>query len=130
MIKIVVDTLGTWLPTDSSRNWGIDGLLVDLDASTAEGPFYTIIENSDESLVIETDDDLSTVVNNQLIGVHIFERLNVTGGAQVDFGDDKVIVNDIANSSIDASSSVSADCGCLQGSRRGCRKYAETNEIA
>jgi hypothetical protein len=106
-----IDTQGTWLPTDSERNWGLDGFTVDLDADDATSPHYRISSNGDESLIIETADDLSEadLVGKELLGVHTFETLNVTGGAQVDFGDDRVIVNDLTNSTIDSDSSVTAD---------------------
>jgi hypothetical protein len=106
-----IDTQGTWLPTDSERNWGLDGFTVDLDVDDATSPHYRISSNGDESLIIETADDLSEadLVGKELLGVHTFETLNVTGGAQVDFGDDRVIVNDLTNSTIDSDSSVTAD---------------------
>jgi hypothetical protein len=103
-----IDTQGTWLPTDTQRNWGLDGLTVDLDADDATSPHYRISSSSDESLIIDTADDLSDAVGKELLGVHTFETLNVTGGAQVDFGDDRVIVNDLTNSIIDSDSSVTA----------------------
>jgi hypothetical protein len=103
-----IDTVGTWLPTDPLRNWGLDGFMVDLDVADVASPHYRISSNSDESLIIDTADDLSSAVGKELVGIHNFETLNVTGGAQLDFGDDQVIINDLQNSTIDSSSSVTA----------------------
>ena len=88
--------------------WGLDGLYVDLNAADALGPFYKIESNTDDALIIRTQDNLLGIEGQQLLGVHQLEILNVTGGAQVDFGVDRVIVNDTANSSIDTTSSVTA----------------------
>jgi len=107
--NIFIDTsYGTWKTTDSNFGWGIDGLTVSLDATNIASPLYTIISNTDETFVVETIDDLTTVVGNELIGVYEFETLNVTNGAAVSFGTDRVIVNNLPGSIIDATSSVTA----------------------
>jgi len=41
-----------------------------------------------------------------MIGVHHFQVLNVTGGADVDFGTDRIVIDDPANSSVGANSTL------------------------
>ena len=107
--RLLIDTLGTWLPADSGYGWGLDGLQVRLDDSAAASPVYTIDSNTESSLIILTSDDLSGYVGKELQGVKTFNTLHVTGGASVDFGEDQIIVTDLADSVIDSTSSVTAD---------------------
>ncbi|PCJ99256.1 MAG: hypothetical protein COA42_24145, partial [Alteromonadaceae bacterium] len=94
---VEIDTIGPWRETDLKRDRGVQGLYVDLDASTDEGPFYRIVENTTDSLIVEVlpDDDLNSVLNNDLIGVHQLASLQVKGGASVDFGGDRLILDDV-----------------------------------
>ncbi|TLM76761.1 hypothetical protein FDY93_12425, partial [Microbulbifer harenosus] len=95
-----------WIPTDTDLGWGIDGISVDLDASEAAGEHYKVVKNSKNTITVLTENDLSAVVGQELMGVHIFDAVTVTGGASVDFGEDRVIVLDPSASFIDAQSSL------------------------
>ncbi|MCG8433819.1 MAG: hypothetical protein MJA83_07310, partial [Gammaproteobacteria bacterium] len=104
--RLRIDTIdGIWRATDEEFGWGIDGLLVDL--GDGNGP-YRIISNTDSSLIVETPNNLAGIAGNQLVGVHIFDTIRIENGARVDFGSDRVIVLDTANSVIDASSTFTA----------------------
>ena len=72
--------------------------------------YYEITSNGYESLIIHTDDDLSIYNgrNSELIGVHSFDTIDVQGGAQVDFGIDRVFVNDLGSSILDDISHINA----------------------
>ncbi|MGD9172148.1 MAG: hypothetical protein PVI97_19180, partial [Candidatus Thiodiazotropha sp.] len=99
---LAIDTLGPWSPSDMATQEGIAGLSVDLDLNDPDSPLYVIQSNSDYSFIIETEDDLgdADLVGKELLGVHTFETLKVTGGAWADFGDDRVVIRDLAGSSI------------------------------
>ena len=97
-----VDTYGgLWQPSEPAAARGLQGLYVDLDASDVEGPYFKIVSNTDNALVVESAQPLSpsALVGKQLIGVHQLRRLVVGEGASVDFLGDRVIVEDLANSS-------------------------------
>ena len=81
-----------WRDSNPAYDWGVQGLTVDLDAQDDASPLYTIESNDPWRLVIATPDDLSGVVGNELVGVHRFDQLRVTGGASVNFGGDRVDV--------------------------------------
>ncbi len=80
-----------WQATDVDLDWGVDGIGVDLDASDDLSSLYVIESNTQNALVIRTNDDLSGVLGNELVGVHTFGAVSTLGGASIDFGDDKVI---------------------------------------
>ena len=84
-----------WRATDQALGWGIDGIEVDLDASEDVSPLYEIESNTESAIRIRTNDDLSGVVNNDLIGVHTFESVTSLGGASISFGDDRLILNSV-----------------------------------
>jgi len=88
-----------WKATNAAYDWGIDGLSVDLDGDGLL-PLYVIKENTTNTITLETVDDLSAVLGNELVGVHTFETIQVLGGASVDFGEDRVVILDHANSEI------------------------------
>jgi hypothetical protein len=100
-----------WQATDVNYDWGIAGLNVDLDASETSSSHYYVTENTTDTLTVYTSDDLSLVIGNELVGVHNYETVHVVNGAQLTLGDDRLIVNDTANSNIDAASSVTAEGG-------------------
>jgi hypothetical protein len=79
-----------------------------MNAADTAGPSYRILSNRDNVLVVESQDDLTGMVGNELIGVQQFETLNVLGGAQLDFGADRVVVYDLLGSGIGASSAVTS----------------------
>ena len=95
-----------WLATDAALGWGVDGIEVDLDASETSSPQYVIASNTQNTLTIATTDDLSGVVGGELVGVHTFNTLTVTGGADVDFGEDRLVVLDVAGSTIGTNSTL------------------------
>ncbi|WP_444919044.1 PA14 domain-containing protein [Microbulbifer sp. JMSA003] len=95
-----------WKSTDLELGWGIDGLLVDLSATETNSPHYEVVSNTTNTITIITGDDLRGVIGQELVGVHIFETISVSGGASVDFGTDKLIIRDIDNSYIDSNSRV------------------------
>ncbi|WP_353407566.1 hypothetical protein [Pseudoteredinibacter isoporae] len=96
---------GVWDVEVSGTPWATDnrlaGRLVNLDVSDAAAPNYIIHSHTDNTLKIHTDDDLSVYSGKTLIGVHIFEAIEVKNGAYLDFGADRVIVNNIGASTID-----------------------------
>lgn len=98
--EIWVETFGNWKETNEELEFGLQGLLVDLDASTEAGSLYTVVSNTTRSLTVSTSDDLSSIVGQDLIGVHQFERLVIKNGALADFGGDRVVINDLANSEV------------------------------
>jgi len=104
-----IEVNGTpWRMTDVAHDWGLDGIDVDLDASNATGPLYRIVRNTANTLTVHTADDLGGLIGRELIGVHTFETLQVLGKADVDFGGDRVIVNDVDNSRVTPGSTLRA----------------------
>ena len=87
-------------------DWGFIDYQVSLNVADINAPTYRVLSNTEETLIVESAVDLSTVVGNELIGVQTFETLSATNGANVDFGGDRVIINNIPASIIDASSTV------------------------
>jgi len=87
-----------WQATNEVLERGIQGLEVSLDAADPAAPLYTVVENSVDWFEIETVDDLSGYVGNELVGVHTFETLQVKDGASVDFRGDRLIVLDSGGS--------------------------------
>lgn len=96
---VVLTVAGTpgWKTSDPLLDWGLDGLMVDVDASDQTGPLYPITSNTTTTITIDDSAasivDPSTLVTQDLIGTHTFDRLQVTNGASVDFGADRVIIN-------------------------------------
>ena len=106
---LLVDTLNdNWRPSDPKYGWGLDGLLLDLDADDGLALYYEVLSNRDNSLVVQSDVDLSVYIGKTLLGVHELGTLNVSNGASLSFGQDRVYVYDLQNSSIDINSSVTA----------------------
>ncbi|HEX6397418.1 MAG TPA: Ig-like domain-containing protein, partial [Steroidobacteraceae bacterium] len=95
-----------WKSSDAALDWGIDGLDVDLDATETGSPLYRIVSNTANTLTINTSDNLAGVVGQTLLGVHTFETVRVSGGADVDFGEDRLVINNVAGSTIGANSSL------------------------
>jgi hypothetical protein len=97
-----------WKATNTTLDWGIQGIEVDLDASEFVSKQYTIASNTTNTITINTTDNLAALnlVNKQLVGVHRFRKLSVTNGASVNFGDDRIIVDDANNFTIDSTSKV------------------------
>ena len=90
-----------WLPTNLAFDFGLQGLLVDLDAADGVSTVYPIASNDGYRLIIATADDLSGVVGNELIGVHRFQRIESRNGASADFGGDRVEVVDLPGSVVE-----------------------------
>ena len=94
----------TWKYTQEQ---GLAGRSVSLNASDINSPIYPIVSNTAKSIVVDTGStttDLSTMVNNDLIGVHTLNSLKVQGGAYADFGNDRLILLQPLTSVIDANS--------------------------
>jgi hypothetical protein len=105
-----VITTGDTLPAD--KNYV--GYWLDLDADEDLSPYYLIVEQPGAGqVIVQTTDDLAAagLVNKYFIGVHELETLNVQGLVTADFGEDRVIVNDIDNSVWDGTSSILAGQG-------------------
>ncbi len=103
--QIVVSTSGmdfTWeYPfAFASFGFGVVGFTVDLDNSDGLDQFHDVVDNDRMSIVVNSTTDISGIVGNELIGVHQFQTLEVGNGAFANFGDDKVIVNNISGSNI------------------------------
>lgn len=90
-----------WKATDESLDWGLQDIEVDLDVSNSTNSFYKIVSNTENTLLIQTLDDLSTYVGKELVGVHTLEKLIIRGKASVDFGEDRLVILDPLNSEID-----------------------------
>jgi hypothetical protein len=85
------------------------GFLVDLDAGDPEGPYYEIVEmEGNNRMIVSAAADLTGIVGNHLVGVHRLAALEVSGGSHLDFGDDRLTIDDVANSSLSSGSMVSA----------------------
>ena len=95
-----------WIASDAALDWGLDGREVDLDAGETVGAHYTIDSNTADTLQVRTNDDLSAVVGNELVGVQRVASLVVTGRADVDFGQDRLVIDDVAGSRIEAGSTL------------------------
>ncbi|MES9902564.1 MAG: hypothetical protein ABW168_07760 [Sedimenticola sp.] len=80
-----------WRTMDAANDWGLDGVDVDLDASEDLSPHYTVVSNTVNTLIVVTAEDLMGVLGNELVGVHTFETLNVSGGASAEFGEDRIM---------------------------------------
>jgi hypothetical protein len=105
-----VISTGDALPAD--KNYV--GYWLDLDADEDLSPYYPIVEQpGSQQVVVQTTDDLAAagLVNKYFVGVHELETLNVQGGVIADFGEDRVLVNDIGNSVWDGTSSILAGQG-------------------
>jgi hypothetical protein len=102
-----------WTATNTTYDFGVQGLTVDLDRADATSLLYTIESNTANALIISTPDDLSGYAGKELIGVHRFSTLNIGGGASVDFGNDRIEVQDTFNSQIDAGSLLNAGPGSV-----------------
>jgi hypothetical protein len=112
-IESVGGGTSSWPSTDTVTGAGLQGYHVDLDASTVEGPYYRIVSSTESSFVVETSDDLSIYTGSQLIGVHPFDTLTVTGGAKLEFINEPVFVQDVANSTVEVNSEVLAPAGSV-----------------
>jgi hypothetical protein len=95
-------TIGTdgWTASNEYAGSGIKGIEVSLNAFVQQAPLYTVLSNTANSLLLSSTDDLATMVGNDLIGVHTFETLTLAAGSSLNFGDDRVVVLDSANSTI------------------------------
>lgn len=118
LISAVSGNAGVWNVDVSGTPWASDnslaGRLVNLDVNGDVAQNYTVHSHSENRLTIHTSDDLSGVLGQTLIGVHIFETLVVQNGAYLDFGSDRVIVNNINASTIDLSRIRSGSGSVLQ----------------
>jgi len=111
-----------WKANDQQPARGIVGNYIDLDPATTDGPFYKIVDNGWVDFTIEDPDgsitDASSLIGRTFIGVHRFETLEVTGGASLDFGADRVFVLDPVHSLWDLSSEIKADSASVLPARQ------------
>ena len=103
-----------WTPSSAGLpfgvNGGLAGLYVDLDANdNDESTLYQIASNTEDSIVIQTADDLSGYNGSTLVGIHRFNTISVSGGASVDFGGDRVLIENTGGVDIDFDSTLYAD---------------------
>ncbi len=100
-----------WRVTDPNYDWGIYGIDVDLDASEEASLHYTVISNTTNTITLQTTDDLSGVLGNELVGVHTLETLTVSGASSVTFGYDKLLINNLVDSFVEPGSSLTTGSG-------------------
>ncbi|ODS22433.1 hypothetical protein AB835_14200 [Candidatus Endobugula sertula] len=105
---IITAANATWKPTDSVYGWGID---VDLDASEDGSAHYRIVSNTEDTITLETTDDLSGIEGQTLSGVHTFDQISVLRGAVATFGQDKVLINTGGTYTIDGNASIITGLG-------------------
>ncbi|MCP4995016.1 MAG: hypothetical protein GY934_14720, partial [Gammaproteobacteria bacterium] len=98
-----------WRATSADYGWGVDGYWIYLDADQTAAQRYLIKENTTNTLVIETTDDLSGYEGKDLVGVHIFDRLKVRNGAWLDIGEDRLQVLQNGGSTVSNGATLSAD---------------------
>jgi hypothetical protein len=73
------------------RNYA--GYYIDPDVSDLTGPYYEIVDTQGENgLIVFAMDDLSGMATKDLAGVHKITRLQLAGGATVDFGSDRIML--------------------------------------
>ena len=99
-IENVILPEDNWRSSPGFGNDGFVGRLVDLDADDPNNPLYTVESNTENTLIIHTQDDLSQYVGKTMVGVHMFDTLNVINGASVDFGDDHIFIENEADSNV------------------------------
>ena len=97
---------GTWNPV-----YGLDlsGYQVSLNADDPAQPIYEVIENGEEYLIVRTADNLSgqDLIGKEMVGVHRLDGLTISGGARVDFGDDRVDIASSGSAALDSLSELS-----------------------
>ena len=62
---------------------GIEELMVSLDAENLDAEFFTILSNTRNSFIIESDSDLNGYIGNDLIGVIRLDYLETDYGVSV-----------------------------------------------
>ena len=93
---------------EANGGFSLQDLQVSLDAGNPDAPLYTVVSNDGYSLIVQSEDDLSAVAGQQMIGVHVLDQLSVTGGASLSFGDDRLHINDTDNFQLASTSSLQA----------------------
>lgn len=83
------------------------GLQVDLDLGDPNSPLFEVIANTESSITIESESTLSSVIGQPIIGVREFDTITVRGGAYLNLGADRVIVNNPSSMVIDDNSTLS-----------------------
>ena len=90
---------------DNSTADGISNLTgrtVSLDAADENSTLYEIVGHSGGAIEVETDQDLSGVVDQTLLGVHKLENLNILNGASVSFGEDRLVLENLSGLDVDS----------------------------
>jgi hypothetical protein len=98
--RIEVD--GTpWKTHNPDLARGIVGLDVDLSANETSSPRYEVSSNGEGILTLRTPQDLSGVVGNELVGVHVLQTLRVGPGASLSAGQDRIVVQNLDDSRVE-----------------------------
>lgn len=93
-----------WKLLEDTQGFNITGEYVDLDAGDNVTHFYQILRHSSNSLVVITNDDLSTYTGRELVGVHVFNSININSNVIFDLGDDVLHIEDVEHSSVSETS--------------------------
>lgn len=91
---------------------GFEGRWISLEPENDSAILYKIVEHNYNSIIVATSTHLSRWFANRaldqrrLVGVHSFDSVRVTGGAHLDFADDKIRVNNLADAFVDEISAI------------------------
>ncbi|MCW8877581.1 MAG: hypothetical protein OQK51_11040, partial [Kangiellaceae bacterium] len=85
---------------------GIVGRYIDLDNTNPGNAIYKVIEHVENALFISTTDDLSSYEGREFQGIQYLKTLSIINGASIDFGLDRLEVQDVDNSNFDSDSGI------------------------
>jgi hypothetical protein len=98
----------------------LQGLRLTLDAEENAGPdgaYPLVVSNTEDSLTIRVEAGMNlnpeAFTGRDLLGVHVLDRLEVTGKAALSFGEDRVYVRDRADSLLEPGASIEAGEGSV-----------------
>ncbi|MDP5212616.1 hypothetical protein ORJ66_06125 [Pseudoalteromonas tunicata] len=89
-----------WVDSSEDEKRSLIGREVDLDINNDADEIVKIISNDKNSLVVETNQDLSSYTGATLQGIHRLKGLKILNSAHVDFGNNRVEVSDINDTEI------------------------------
>jgi flagellar basal body rod protein FlgG len=72
---------------------------------------YRIVSNTEDTITLETADDLAAVVGQELVGVHTFDNITVTGGASLTFKQDNVLLTPDGTYVLSTGGTITTDVG-------------------
>jgi hypothetical protein len=93
-------TAGSWKNSVSNAPQSIIGQYIDLDIDDDSNDILEVVSNTENSLVVSTPLDLSSMQGKNFQGVHQFKSISLKNFARVDFGGDRVEVTDIQHSEV------------------------------